>query len=288
MTIHHRAARATRALRGRLLFSIASASFGLAFTSGCVAPVANEAQSDEQDSVTTKLNTKVAPGGNFDLSLWQLQLPTGSTNSPKTVNPSALKGPNGYQDSYFYTDTTDGAMTFWDPENGVHTPNSSFARSELREMNSNGSAANWSVSGTHTLSATVKVTKVPSSVCVGQIHIGSALKSGLAPSTKPLLELYYHKNGDIVLGIEDSPSGGQTPHTLDNVPLNTAFSYVIQLTGGKINVSINGEKHSFTMPSSFTGYGEYFKVGDYDQTAGSSASVGATVKVYALAVSHSK
>src|SRR5260221_14797034 len=117
-------------------------------------------------------------------------------------------------------------MTLWEPENGVNTQHSNFARSELREINSIGWAANWSVSGSHSLAVTVKVTKVPSSVCVGQIHIGSALKPGLASSTKPLLELYYHKNGDVILGIESSPKGGQSPHFIGNVPLGTTFSYV--------------------------------------------------------------
>ncbi len=40
------------------------------------------------------------------------------------------------------------------------------------------------------------------------------------------------------------------------------------------------------MPSSFNGYGMYFKAGDYDQTAGTDPTVGATVKFYALQVSH--
>jgi hypothetical protein len=241
----------------------------------------------DEEAASAKLSAKVAPGGNFDLSVWQLQEPVGSPGSPRTTNPSDLAGAKGYQSKFFFTDPDDGAMTFWDPENGVHTPNSNFARSELREMNPDGSAANWGSSGKHVLAATVKVVKVPSSVCVGQIHIGSALKKGLASSTKPLLELYVHKNGDVVLGIEDDPSGGQTPHTLANVPLGTSFKYVIQLQNGTITASINGSVHTFAMPGGFVGYGEYFKIGDYDQTSGSDGSVGATVKVYALKVTHS-
>ena len=119
------------------------------------------------------LDPSVAPGGNFDLSLWELQLPTGSAGDPTTILPSQLEGDNGFQDSYFYTGA-DGSMTFWDPENGVTTPNSNYSRSELREMTSSGAAANWFAAGTtNKLSATVKATTVPSSVCVGQIHLGS-------------------------------------------------------------------------------------------------------------------
>ncbi|MGW5532465.1 polysaccharide lyase family 7 protein, partial [Streptomyces xanthochromogenes] len=140
-------------------------------------------------------STSVAPGGNFDLSVWELQEPVGSPGSPTTIPSSRLQGANGFQDSYFYTDTRDGAMTFWAPEKGVTTPNSNYARSELREMNRDGSPANWSLSGSHRLDATLRVVSVTSNVCVGQIHLGTG-----GSSTKPLVELYYRASGDIVLG----------------------------------------------------------------------------------------
>ncbi|MEY9856128.1 hypothetical protein ABH935_001732 [Catenulispora sp. GAS73] len=230
------------------------------------------------------LNTSVAPGGNFDLSVWELQEPTGSPGSPTTISPSQLEGANGYQDSYFYTDPNDGAMTFWDPENGVTTPNSNYSRSELREMNSDGSAANWFAAGTtNTLSATLKVTQVPNHVCVGQIHLGSG------GSTKPLLELFYYANGDIKMAIEQTPAGGNEVLTyVGNVPVGTQWSYVIGLSNSTISLSLNGgAAQTWTASSTFDGYGMYFKAGDYDQTSGSDSSVGAKVGFYALSISHS-
>jgi hypothetical protein len=229
------------------------------------------------------LNPGVAPGGNFDLSLWELQEPTGSPGSPTTISPSQLEGPNGYQDSYFYTDSADGAMTFWDPENGVTTPNSNYSRSELREMNSSGAAANWFAAGTtNTLSATLKVTQVPNHVCVGQIHLGSG------GSTKPLLELFYYTNGDIKMAIEQTPAGGnEVLYPVGNVPLGTQWSYVIGLSGSTISLTLNGgAAQTWTASSTFNGYGMYFKAGDYDQTSGSDASVGAKVGFYALSIYH--
>jgi hypothetical protein len=235
-------------------------------------------------SAAPALNPGVAPGGNFDLSVWELQLPTGSPGAVTTIPPSQLKGPNGFHNQYFFTNTTDGSMSFWDPENGVHTTNSKFPRSELREMTSSGAAASWSLPGTHKLSATVKVTQVPSSVCVGQIHASSS-----SSTTKPLLELFNHSNGDIVAGIENGPGGGQTPHTVGHVALNTQWSYVISVTGGNtINIQINGgSTQKFAIPSGWNGFPQYFKAGDYDQTAGSSSTVGARVQFYALSFSHS-
>ncbi|GAA4493257.1 polysaccharide lyase family 7 protein [Actinoallomurus oryzae] len=228
------------------------------------------------------LDPTVAPGGNFNLSVWELQLPIGSPGSPITIPPSRLKGANGYTNpAYFWTDKNDGSMTFWDPESGVTTPNSSYARSELREMNADGSAADWSLSGTHKLSATLRIVSVTKNVCVGQIHLGSG-----GPSTKPLLELYYHSNGDVVLGLEKSPDGGQNTYTLTNVPLGTQWSYVIAIVGSKIQITVNGNTKSYPIASGFNAYHQYFKAGDYNQSSSNSTTNGAKVKFYALTVAH--
>ena len=228
------------------------------------------------------LDPTVPPGGNFNLSVWELQLPIGSPGSPTTIPPSQLKGAGGYTNpAYFWTDKVDGSMTFWDPEAGVHTPNSNYARSELREMNSSGNAADWALSGTHTMSAELRVVSVTSNVCVGQIHLGSG-----GPSTKPLLELYYHSNGDVVLGLENSPDGGQTTHELTNVPLGAHWTYVIAIVGGRIQITVNGSTTSYPIASGFNSYHQYFKAGDYNQTASDSTSRGAKVKFYTLTVAH--
>ena len=225
----------------------------------------------------------IAPGGNFNLSVWELQLPTGSPGSPTTIPSSQLQGANGFQDDYFYTDGRDGAMTFWAPEKGVTTPNSNYARSELREMNPNGSAANWSLSGTHKLNATLRVVSVTSNVCVGQIHLGTG-----GSSTKPLIELYVHSSGDIVAGVENSPSGGQTTHTVGHVSVGKTWTYSIGVSGGHtINLTVNGSTTHYTIPSSFDPYTMYFKAGSYNQSSSDSTTKGARVAFYGLTVSHS-
>ncbi|MET9361557.1 polysaccharide lyase family 7 protein [Streptomyces sp. NPDC006632] len=223
-----------------------------------------------------------APGGSFDLSVWELQEPVGSPGSPTTIPSSRLEGANGFQDAYFYSDSRDGAMTFWAPEKGVTTPNSNYARSELREMNRDGSAANWPLGGTHRLDATLRVVSVTSTVCVGQIHLGTG-----GSSTKPLLELYYRSNGDIVLGTENSPSGGQTLHTVGTVAVGKTWSYTIGVSGGHtIDLTVDGSTTHYAIPSSFNSYRQYFKAGSYNQSSSSSTTKGARVAFYKLSVSH--
>ena len=229
------------------------------------------------------LNPGVAPGGNFNLSVWELQLPIGSPGSPTTISPSQLEGANGYQNAaYFWTDKNDGSMTFWDPEAGVKTPDSDYARTELREMNSNGTAADWALGGNNTLSADLRVVSVTANVCVGQVHLGSG-----GTSTKPLIELYYHSDGDIYAGTEDSPSGGQTLHYITHVALGVQWTYTLNVDGHTINLTVNGSKSSYAIPSSFDAYHQYFKAGDYNQSSSSSTTNGAKVKFYSLTVSHS-
>ena len=269
-----------RQIRGRALGATAVAVVALAVPAISMS-IAGQASAA---SVAPALSTTVAPGGNFNLSVWELQEPVGTPGHPTTITPSRLEGSSGFQDQFFFTNKTDGSMSFWDPENGVTTPNSNFSRSELREMNSNGTAANWLPPGTHTLTATVKATLIPDHVAVGQIHLGD--NSG---STKPLLELFYYKNGNVVMAIEQTPAGGnEVLHTVGNVPLGTKFNYVISLTNNNtIGLNLNGTNHTFTMPSSFNGFPMYFKAGDYDQTSGSSSTVGAKVQFYALTIHHS-
>ena len=232
----------------------------------------------------TTLDPTLPPGGNFDLSLWELQLPVGSPGMPTTILPAQLSGPKGYSDQYFFTDMTDGSMSFWDPESGVTTPNSNYPRSELREMTATGTPANWATTGTHTLTATVKATQIPDHVAVGQIHLGT----GTPASTKPLLELFYFKDGSISLYIEQTPAGGnEKPNPVGNVALGTKWTYVLGLSGNTISITINGGAvQTFPMSSTFDQEGMYFKAGDYDQSVGSDPTIGAKVQFYALKIFH--
>ncbi|KAJ9300240.1 CAZyme family PL7 [Paecilomyces variotii] len=173
------------------------------------------------------LNPSCAPGGNFDLSKWNLQLPIGSAGSPTTISSSALQGCNGYQDP-------DHHPSSWDPN-----------------------------AATNRLSATLKVTQADDSsygTVIGQIHIDDSV------SSKPVCELFYNSNGDISIGVEQTRSGGNEVVTyVDNVPVDTTFSYEIQYESNVLSVSINGGAAKTFSTYSLDAPESYFKLGNYNQ-----------------------
>lgn len=244
---------------------------------------AKGANKSTKESVSAK-----TPADVISLSNWILQLPTGSPGHPDTISASQLV--KGFQNQYFMYDGSDNSVAFFAPDNGVKTPHSIHPRSELREMQSDGTTpANWDPfdSMTHTMTATLMVTDARHRLCIGQVHIGSVLRGSHRISHKPMMELYYETNGDLIIGLNSSPTSGQTETCIGNVSVGTKFSYEITVSGGVLKVSINGtQEYSQAVPSGFKDYGQYFKAGDYNQTKSYSSSNGTRDKFYSLSVSH--
>ncbi|RLP77342.1 polysaccharide lyase family 7 protein [Mycetocola tolaasinivorans] len=240
----------------------------------------HHAQAQERATSTLPVSNAAAPGGRFDLSDWELQLPTGSPGSPTTISPARLVGTGGYANARYFSLGDNGAMTFWAPEKGVTTPHSDYARSELRQMNPDGSLAEWRITENHTLSATVAIPNVTKRVCVGQVHLGTG-----GPSTKVLTELYYGADGQIMLGVAKSPDGGQVEHPLGRVPLGQRWTYSITVDDQVLRVSINGQTSTYPIPHSFDPYSVYFKAGSYNQSSSENSTRGARVEFFALGLS---
>jgi hypothetical protein len=232
----------------------------------------------------TALNPNCAPGGNFDLSLWELQLPTGSTGNPDTEFPSQLEGCSGYQDVkhlYFFTESGDGALVMKVPGSPassgcVTTAHSKHCRTELREI----SPPNWDPNAsTNRLSASLTVPVPDNSqygTVIGQVHIDDSI------SSKPVCELYYSSSGDLNMGVEQTRGGGDEKITyIGNVPVDTPFSYSIAYESNILSVSINGEPAQILSTYSLDAPASYFKVGNYNQ--GSDPS---SVHFFAITVEH--
>lgn len=137
------------------------------------------------------LDADCAPGGNFDLSYWNLQLPTGSDGDVDIIKSADLQGCSGYTDDNFLTDESTGDIVLLAPGNSestgcVTTSGSSHCRTELREVDhETGEGAAWSPKGENGLSVSMTVDKADDGThgtAIGQVFAGSA--------GKPLAEMY--------------------------------------------------------------------------------------------------
>jgi len=88
-------------------------------------------------------------------------------------------------------------------------------------MNSNGSAASWSIPYAQA-DRTVKVTQVPDHVCVGQIP-----SQRVQRFHKPLLELFYTAMAMSTCESSNSRRRNEVHHVVGNVPVGQQWSYVI-------------------------------------------------------------
>jgi hypothetical protein len=259
------------------------------------------------------LNPNLPPGSNFDLHHWYLQLPTsggvltgtgGSVDSASTPQLVA-----GFTNAYFYT-AADGAMTFWAPDDGATTSGSSHPRSELREELSPGdTSVNWTLDGTHILTATCVVSNVPSDtgkVCIGQIHEPSNKPDGSASANNEQMIMFDLPNKKIYAHVEVDGNAGNSFSTnlvtgSSNVALGKPINYTMSVVNGLLTIIINNVTNSWNLYGGsnsrgdvFTNWGAasgntvYFKAGDYNQTddACHCSTDGAMVAFYALANSH--
>ncbi|HYO53634.1 polysaccharide lyase family 7 protein [Archangium sp.] len=239
------------------------------------------------------LDPSAPPSGNFDLSHWKLTLPDASEVSASTLS-------NGYElENTFHTDPVTGGMVFRCPNLADTTTNSSYSRTELREMlapsgSASAPANNWVMSTSSstaksaaggvdgTLRATLTVDRVSTTgdsakvgrVIVGQIH---------GPDSEPI-RLYFHKRPSDSRGAiyfaHDTPSNSNTYHPIigdpgnlnptNGVLLGETWSYEIKVVGQAMTVKVTPQGRAtvtatFTLESGYNNLGMYFKAGVYNQ-----------------------
>jgi len=216
------------------------------------------------------LNPSIPPGSNFELLSWKLNTPGDEDGNGLSDTASEIDLDNGFSDQYFYTGS-DGGMVFKSTIAGATTSaNSTYTRSELREMLRRGNTGvstrgvnrnNWildyqpdpgvPVGGRGgTLRGTLAVNQVTTTgdrsqvgrVIVGQIH---------AESDEPI-RLYYRKYPENELGfvyfaheirnsddlyfplLDHTRSDDESPAI--GIALGEIFSYEIKQKGARIDV----------------------------------------------------
>lgn len=224
------------------------------------------------------------PGKIFDLSTWELDLPVKSGSSVEIISNSQLE--SGYTSKYFFL-SPDNSMTFMCPITGAHTPNSTFPRSELREVLPSG---DWSLSGSHTLTVKCKVTQLAGGkgIIIGQIHGDDA-------STNPqLVKLFWTTDNEITVQIKSdtNPSGSEITYKLGTYKLGETISYQLEMVNGALTVIVtdaanNTATHTATFKNSYwTKQKYYFKAGVYLQNHSTSGSQYGEAQFYVLSAVH--
>jgi hypothetical protein len=215
--------------------------------------------------MSVSLPQKLRPSQVLDLRTWKINLPTRN----QQVSQPQL---GSFTDAAFQVVT---AAQFTVHCGDQPQPGSDYARSELREMNPDGSNAAWSTtSGDHIMRITERVTHLPVAkpqlVCA-QIHTDTDYLVLVELNDKRL----YVRNRDAVAGVLDS-----------GYELGTFFDLQIRAADGFVDVTYNGvPKARFAVRQRSC----YFKAGCYLQSStrtGDQASAYGQVEISDLVVQH--
>jgi hypothetical protein len=261
MWSHSEAASRRKILRTSLL------CVGVAATAGLATEVADRIAADDDPTPATMNINNLLPSQLVDLTPWKISLPYGA-GTTQVQQPQL----NKLTDSYF---KILAGVQFTVPVNGTVQPGADYPRSELREMNTDGTLASWATnSGTHTMSIVQRIThlpKVKSQLIAGQIHDATEYVI-LIRLDSAMLHVDY--NGASV-GVLDP-----------TYALGSTFTVKVVAGGGYIDVYYNGVRKVHQAASR---PGCYFKAGCYLQTnpsKGDAPSDFGQVEIFDLNVQH--
>lgn len=266
-------------------------------------------------------DTEEVQYADINFTNWKVTLPVDEDNNgkPDEYQPDELKD-FAYQtlepvQPYMYDDTTDESLVFYCFQGGATTTNSSFPRTELRELiNPNNSRENWTLLEGGEMTGRLKVSSVSSNnstssydyhrVIVMQIH-GIISEEDMETygfdgnNGPPLIKIYW-KDGHIWCHkkslVDESTSGfdlyGVYDGTWADIKVNLgyvgydAFNFRITATDARIEVQLNDDQPYIYEDISLDKwpFENYFKAGNYLTTTDDNAS--AYVKYYNLNVTH--
>ncbi|EWH08621.1 cyclic nucleotide-binding domain-containing protein [Catenovulum agarivorans DS-2] len=221
------------------------------------------------------LDANLPPSGNFDLQDWTLGVPVDNNNDGKSDTIKENELANGYVHSDWFYTAADGGMVFKAPIDAPKTStNTSYTRSELREMLRRGDSSiktqginqnNWIFSSYSPaeqakaggvdgeLTATLKVDHVTTTGSSGQV--GRVIVGQIHAKDDEPARLYYrllpgHSKGSIYLAHEPTNGNSEQWYNMigtrsnsaaepaDGIALGEVFSYSIKVTGHMLTVTI--------------------------------------------------
>jgi chitosanase len=207
------------------------------------------------------------------LQHWKLQLPINSDNAGNVDEITRDQLVAGYTSEWF-TDTADGkGFKFHTPVNGKTTSGSQYPRTELREMNSNGTTtAGWNSGGVfdgtvRTFQANYKILHLPTGdreTTLFQIHNGDTeVTTVRTTETAGGIRVAARKNGSSI-----------TPYFNTNYQYGTAFDIKVEVSS-RVKIWYNGVlQHDYPFSDLTVGPSGlfYLKAGNYLQANTTTAS----------------
>jgi hypothetical protein len=263
--------------------------------------------------------TEAVVYADIDFSKWKVTLPIDQdgNGNPDEYQPSQLVN-FGYQTlnevkPFMYDDTTDASIVFYTYPD-ISTSNSSYSRTELRELiNPNNSRENWSLGDGGVMKGRLKISEISQNtqssntyhnVIVMQIHgiisqedmDSHGFSSNNGP---PLLKMYWkdgylwaHKKslvnestqGDDLLDVS-SNTWYDIKHNFGYVGFEP-FDFMIKATEGRLELQLNNDEPFIYQDVSLEKwpFENYFKAGNY--LVSTDANAFAYIKYYNLSVTH--
>lgn len=270
-------------------------------TGGVIPPV--------EEEPTVNIDTDI------DLSTWKVTLPIPREDGkPLEVKPPEILdyATNVILQPYMYDDNTDGSLVFY-TEPGSTTTNTSYSRTELRElMDGSSNDTNWTFEQGGYMKGTLSVPEVskdsngdPHRMIIMQIHgrltdeqrdlIGA--KDNNAP---PVLKIYWQDgivrvktkvlkdlNASYRELLETDAWGDDAGRNFSRVVGTEKFTLEVKVSKGRMEVIMDGEEtfvYDDIHMEKWAPFENYFKAGNYLITTDQDAF--AKVKYYELEVSH--
>ncbi|PRP66703.1 polysaccharide lyase family 7 protein [Nonlabens agnitus] len=257
---------------------------------------------------------------NIDFSSWKVTLPVdkNNDNKPDEYMPSQLKD-GKYRnlaalEDFMYDDDDNQGIIFHTYYGGSTTANSSFPRTELRELiNPSNSRENWNLASGGVLKIRTQVIDVSNNTYTGsldkdrfimaQIHgiinPADVQRLGLSSDAAPPLLKMQWRDGEMYAYKktlkDDNTTGDDLYSKSDDIWGDISFNFgtvgydpfdiEIRASAARIDVTVNGVSHTFQDVSlDKWKFDSYFKAGVYLQSTDPAAF--ATVKIHSLEVTH--
>lgn len=249
---------------------------------------------------------------NIDLSTWKVTLPVGN---PTEVKPPEILNyaTNPVLQDFMYNDSTDGSLVFYTYPGGATTTNSSYPRTELRELMDGGNGTvNWTFVEGGRMKGTLSVPEIssdaggnPHRTIIMQIHgrLTNAQRDLIGASDNnapPMLKIYWYKgkirvktkvlkdlNSSDTEILETSAWGDDDGYNFPTEVGHDKFTLEIIASEGRMEVILNDTEskvYDGVHIEKWSVFENYFKAGNY--LASTNESAFAIVKYYELEVNH--